>query len=281
MNHINFFEYNPNETSGVFFSISNILFSKQTKYQRIDIFDTPEFGRVFALDGLTMTREMDEFIYHEMIAHVPMFIHENPKKVLVIGGGDGGTVREVLKHSSVEEVIMCEIDAEVIEAAKKYLPLTSCELDNSKVKLVSEDGSKFIKKYKNYFDLIIIDSTDPTEGEGGLLFTEDFYKSCFEALTDDGILSAETEDPFIHKDWMRDAYKRLSNVFVKARLYMGYLPMYPPGVWTWVFASKGKDPIMDFEPEKVKNFDKPLKYYNEEIHVSCFSLPNFIKDMIK
>ena len=279
-NHFWFNEYNPGNTSGVFYKINNFLHSEQSKYQRIDVFETPEFGRVFTLDGLTMTREADEFIYHEMITHVPMFISKNPKKVLIIGGGDGGTAREVLKHDSVEEVIMCEIDERVMEVARKFLPTTSIEFDNPKLKLVAEDGAKFIKNYKNYFDVIIIDSTDPTEGEGGLLFTEDFYKSCYDALNENGVFSAETEDPFIHHEWMNLAFNRINNVFKNTKLYMGFVPQYPPGTWSWTFASKGLDPIKDFDPEKIRNFGKDLKYYNEEIHVGCFSLPTFVKKII-
>jgi spermidine synthase len=279
--HLWFNEYNPGNTSGVFYKINKFIHSEQSEFQRIDVFETPEFGRVFTLDGLTMTREVDEFIYHEMIAHIPMFISKNPKKILIIGGGDGGTAREVLKHDSVEEVIMCEIDERVMEVAREHLPTTSVEFDNPKLKLVAEDGAKFIKQYNNYFDVIIIDSTDPTEGEGGLLFTEEFYKSCYDALNEEGVFSAETEDPFIHKDWMNLAFNRISNVFNNTKLYMGFVPQYPPGTWSWTFASKGLDPIKDFDPLKVKNFGKELKYYNEEIHVGCFSLPTFVKNIIK
>ncbi|MGM0639976.1 MAG: polyamine aminopropyltransferase [Thermotogota bacterium] len=279
--HIWFNEYNPGNTSGVFYKINKFLHSEQSEYQRIDVFETPEFGRVFTLDGLTMTREADEFIYHEMITHVPMFISKNPKKVLIIGGGDGGTAREVLKHDSVEEVIMCEIDERVMEVAREFLPTTSIEFDNPKLKLVAEDGAKFIKNYNSYFDVIIIDSTDPTEGEGGLLFTEEFYQSCYDALNENGVFSAETEDPFIHHKWMHLAFNRIKNVFNNTKLYMGFVPQYPPGTWSWTFASKGLDPIKDFNPEKIKDFNKELKYYNEEIHVGCFSLPNFVKDIIK
>lgn len=279
--HLWFNEYNPGSASGVFYKINKFLHSEQSKFQRIDIFETPEFGRIFTLDGLTMTREADEFIYHEMITHVPMFISKNPKKILIIGGGDGGTAREVLKHDSVEEVIMCEIDEKVIEVARKYLPTTSVEFNNPKLKIVTEDGAKFIKQYDNYFDVIIIDSTDPTEGEGGLLFTEDFYKSCYNALNEEGVFSAETEDPFLHKEWMKLAFNRINNIFNNTKLYMGFVPQYPPGTWSWTFASKGLDPIKDFDPSKVKNFDKELKYYNEEIHVACFSLPTFVKNIIE
>jgi len=274
------FRENTENGFGVFYNIKNFVYSEKSEFQRIDIFDTEDFGRIFALDGITMTRESDEFIYHEMIAHIPLIIHPEPKKVLVIGGGDGGTVREVLKHESVEEVVLCEIDREVIEASKKYLPSVSYKLSDKKVKIFAEDGSEFIKKYNNYFDAVIIDSTDPTEGQGSLLFTEDFYRNCYNAMTENGVFSAETEDPFIHRDWMKLSYERISSVFTETHLYMGYVPQYPPGTWTWTFASKGLHPLMDFNSEKINKLEN-LKYYNSEMHVSAFSLPNFVKDIIK
>lgn len=276
-----FNEFDRINKFGLFMDVEKVIYSGVTKFQRIDIFETKAFGKVFTLDGVTMTRDSDEFVYHEMISHVPLFLHENPKKVLVIGGGDGGTVREVLKHPSIEKVIMCELDEEVVEATKKYLPNLSYELNNPKVHLVFEDGSKFIKNFNNEFDVIIIDSTDPTEGGGGALYTESFYQDCFKALTENGVFTAQTEEPFIEKEWMVRAYKSISSVFNVAKLYLGFVPEYTPGTWSWTFASKNIDPIKDFNPEKVRNFDKELKYYNEEMHVASFALPNFVKKMIK
>ncbi|HOK36472.1 MAG TPA: polyamine aminopropyltransferase [Paludibacteraceae bacterium] len=277
---VTFNEYDEINEYGVTIGINKIIYSEQTKYQKIDIFETKNFGKIFTLDGIVMTRDSDEFIYHEMISHVPLFLHDNPKNVLVIGGGDGGTVREVLKHSSVEKVTMCELDEKVVEASKKYLPNLSYELTNPKVKLIFDDGSNFIKKFKNKFDVIIIDSTDPTEEGGGILYTEEFYRNCSEALTENGVFSAQTEEPFLEKVWMNKAYKNISSVFNIARLYMGFVPAYFPGTWTWTFASKNIDPIKDFKAEKVTNFKEKLKYYNEEIHIASFALPNFVKEII-
>ena len=276
-----FNEYDKANKCGVFTEIGRIIYSEETPYQNIDIYETPAFGKLFALDGVIMTRDLDEYIYHEMISHVPLFLHTEPKNVLVIGGGDGGTVREVLKHPSVEKVMLCEIDKAVIEAAKKYLPNISYELNNPKVEIYYEDGSKFVSNFKDYFDVIIVDSTDPMEGEGESLFTKDFYRNCFEALKEDGLFSAETEEPFLKKEWMVKAYNLIKSVFNITKLYMGYVPQYQPGVWTWTFASKNIDPIKDFDSQKVRNFEKELKYYNEEIHVASFSLPTFVKRMIQ
>ncbi len=280
LEHLWYFEYYTGKNVGLFMKISKMIHTDQSEIQRIDIFENPDLGVVFSLDGITMLSEKDEFTYHEMLVHVPMFLHPNPKKVLVIGGGDGGSVREVLKHDSVEKVVLCEIDSKVIEAAKKYLP-TGVELDNPKVEIVNENGAEFVKKFKNEFDVIIVDSTDPTAGEGGHLFTEEFYRSCHDALKENGVFSAETEDPFYDFSWLKLSYKRITKAFPVARVYMGFVPVYPSGMWTYTFASKGIDPIKDFDPEKVRNFGKELKYYNEDIHIASFALPNFVKREIE
>jgi len=279
MDHLMYMEYYTGRNAGIFMKIKKMLHSYQSPYQRIDIFEHPDFGKVFALDGITMMTEVDEFMYHEMLVHVPLFVHPEPRRVLIIGGGDGGSLREALKHPSVEEAILCEIDPYVIEAAKKYLP-TAVEMDNPKAKIVNENGAEFIKKYKDYFDAIIVDSTDPTAGEGGHLFTKEFYKNCFEALKEDGVFSAETEDPFYDKGWVAIAYNRISSAFPISKLYTGFMTTYPSGLWTYVFASKKYHPIDDFDPSRVQNFDHQLKYYNEDIHKACFVLPNFIKELI-
>jgi spermidine synthase len=280
LDHLWYFEYYTGRNVGLFMKIDKMLHTEVSKIQRIDIFKNSDLGTVFALDGITMMTDKDEFTYHEMLVHVPMFLHPNPKKVLIIGGGDGGSTREVLKHDSVEKVILCEIDPQVIEAAKKYLPLSKVK-DDPRLEIVNENGAEFVKNFKNEFDVIIVDSTDPTAGEGGHLFTEEFYKAVHDALTENGTFSAETEDPFYDFSWLKLAYKRIAKTFPVARVYMGFVPVYPSGMWTYTFASKGIDPIKDFDPEKVKKFGKPLKYYNEEIHIASFALPNFVKEALE
>ncbi|HPX15042.1 MAG TPA: polyamine aminopropyltransferase [Petrotogaceae bacterium] len=272
-------EYHSRSGYGTFHRIDKRIYSKQSEYQKIDIFENTSFGRIFTLDDVIMTRESDEFIYHEMLVHVPMVLHPNPEKILIIGGGDGGTSREVLKHSCVKQVTLCEIDEEVIKAAKTYLPFTSCEFDNPKLDIVIEDGAKFVKKFHDYFDIILIDSTDPTESQASQLFTEDFYLSCLEALKKDGILSAETEDPFIHKEWMRNAFKRIHSVFSNAYLYTAYIPQYAPGCWSFTLAFKT---LGNTEPEKQDHeILTKTRYYNHKIHKACFALPQFINTLIE
>ena len=163
------------------------IYSGQSEYQRIDIFDTPAFGRVLVLDGYLMLTEKDEFIYHEMIVHTPMAVHPNVKDVLVIGAGDGGVVRELAKYPEIERIDLAEIDGDVIEASKKYLPFTACKLDDARLHVYIEDGLKFVRRKKAEYDLIIVDSTDPF-GPGEGLFSREFYGNCFKALKEDGIM---------------------------------------------------------------------------------------------
>lgn len=184
---------------GVTMETQNVLYSAKTEYQTIDILETQGLGKVLLLDGLVMTTERDEFFYHEMISHIPMNSHPNPERVLVIGGGDGGTVREVLKHDTVKEVVLCEIDGMVIDACKKYLPSIAGMLDDERVNIQVRDGIDYISQQEDAFDIILIDSTDPM-GPGEGLFTEEFYSNVNKALKEGGIMSAQSESPLLIKD---------------------------------------------------------------------------------
>ena len=192
---------------GIAIKAGKLLYSKQSEFQKVEVFETESsLGRVLTLDDLMMTTEGDEFHYHEMIAHVPMMHHPNPKTVLVIGGGDGGTVREVLKHDTVEKVVLCEIDGLVIEACKEYLPTISCELDNPKCEILVEDAIEYIKNKENMFDIVLIDSTDPM-GPGEGLFTEEFYTNVKNSLKEGGIIAAQSESPFVNKEEIKTQVK--------------------------------------------------------------------------
>ena len=171
------------------------LHSEQSEFQRIDVYESPEFGRFLTLDGYMMLTEKDEFIYHEMITHVPMAVHPNVKKVLVIGAGDGGVVRELARYQSIEQIDMVEIDRRVVEVCKEYLPQTACCFDDPRVQLTFADGLKFIRSKEDEYDLIIVDSTDPF-GPGEGLFTKEFYGNCYRALKEDGIMVNQHESPF-------------------------------------------------------------------------------------
>ncbi|MGB9807211.1 MAG: polyamine aminopropyltransferase [Thermosulfidibacteraceae bacterium] len=269
-----FFE-NYTEGWGTFFRIKEILCHKESKYQKIEIFESWDHGKVMVIDGAVMFTEKDEFTYHEMIVHVPMFSHPNPERILVIGGGDGGTVREILKHDTVKEVLLVEIDEVVIELAEKYFPQTTCELKNPKTKILVRDGIEFLKECQEaYFDLIIVDSTDPVGPAVGL-FESDFYNACYRALKDDGILNVQSGSPYFQKDLIEKVKNTISMIFPIARVYIAGVPMYG-GLWSFTIGSKKYDPKMGPVREDYK-ITSNLKYYNYDIHRGAFALPNYLR----
>ncbi len=259
------------------YKIKKTLIRKQTKYQDLAIVDTEAFGRMLVLDGIVQTTIKDEFIYHEMIAHIPLYSHKNPKKVLVVGGGDGGAIREILKHPNVEKVILCEIDEDVIKYSKEFLPEISCELVNPRCEIFIGDGLKYVINHKDEFDIIIVDSTDPFS-VGANLFGGSFYKAIFECLKEDGIFIAQTETPFLLPDLVKQIYKDVKEVFPTTKIFMAGIPTYPTGFWSFTVGSKKYDPSKISMENKVSF---PTKYYNKELHEACFVLPQFIKDLME
>lgn len=257
------------------------LSSSTSPFQKIDVFDTYEFGRVMTLDGLVMVTEKDEFVYHEMITHVPMCTNPIIKDILVIGAGDGGTVRELVRYKSVRNIDMVEIDKGVVDAARNYLPFTASELDNKKVTLHYKDGIEFVKRSKKKYDLIIVDSTDPI-GPGEGLFTREFYNDCYNILSEDGILVNQNESPYYNKDAraMIRASSKLKEVFPIYKIYQCHIPTYPSGHWLFGYCSKKYDPIESCNTEWWNSLNLKTKYYNTDIHKGAFALPNFVKEMI-
>lgn len=276
--------FTENHTQNVRFSIKvdKHLVSKESKYQRIDVFDTYEFGKVLTLDGFVMLTEKDEFIYHEMITHVPMAVNPNIKKVLVIGAGDGGTVRELVRYDSIEHIDMVEIDKEVVEVCKEYFPNVASGFDDKRLTVHYADGLKFVRGKTKEYDLIIVDSTDPF-GPGESLFTKEFYGNCYDALTENGILINQHESPFYPQDAkaLTKSHKRIKANFDVSYLYQMHIPTYPSGHWMFGFASKGLDPIKDLKTEEWNSLKLETKYYNTNLHIGAFMLPNYVLDMIK
>ncbi len=264
---------------GVTMETSNVLYSAKTEYQTIDILETHGLGKVLLLDGLVMTTERDEFFYHEMISHIPMNSHPNPERVLVIGGGDGGTVREVLKHDTVKEVVLCEIDGMVIDACKKYLPSIAGMLDDERVNIQVRDGIDYISQQEDAFDIILIDSTDPM-GPGEGLFTEEFYSNVNKALKEGGIMSAQSESPFVNQRQMKMMYPLLRKAFPKVSTFLGPIPTYPGGYWSWAFCSNTVEPLSFIAEDRVQKIAKQAKLYNLDIHKAAFALPNFVKKLV-
>ncbi len=276
--------FTEKHTEDVRFSIrvEKQLCSVQSPFQRIDVFDSKEFGRILTLDGFIMVTEKDEFIYHDMIVHVPMATNPKIKNVLVIGAGDGGTVRELTRYPTLERIDVAEIDEAVVSVCREYLPKTACRFDDPRVRLYFEDGLRFVRSQVDRYDLIIVDSTDPF-GPGEGLFTKEFYGNCYKALKDDGILVNQHESPYYENDAksMKRAHRRIKAFFPVCRVYQAHIPTYPSGHWLFGFASKKYDPVADFDPHGWSAFQLRTKYYNTALHRGCFALPTYVNELLE
>lgn len=278
------FWFSENHTPNVQISIrvDKQLYSGKSEFQRIDVFESPEFGRFLTLDGYMMLTEKDEFIYHEMITHVPMAVHPNVKKVLVIGAGDGGVIRELVRYPEIESIDMIEIDPLVVEVCKKFLPLTACRFDDPRVKIHYEDGLRFVRFKENEYDLIIVDSTDPF-GPGEGLFTKEFYGNCFKALKEDGILINQHESPFYPEDAAacQRTHKNIVETFPLAKVYQAHIPTYPSGHWLFGFASKKYHPLKDLNETRWNMRSLTCRYYTTTLHKGAFYIPAYVEDLLK
>ena len=275
--------YTDEHTSDVRFSMkaSVQVASKKSAVQQIDILDTPAYGRVLVLDGGLMITEKDEFIYHEMITHVPMAVNPRVKNVLVIGGGDGGTVRELTKYKTIESIDLVEVDKDVVLLAKKFLPFTSCKLKDKRVSVWFEEGLRYVRGKKAEYDLIIVDSSDPYGPAEGL-FTREFYGTCFKALRDDGILINQHESPFYaaHQTSVKNAHAHIAVEFPVSTVYQCHIPSYPSGHWLFGFASKKYHPIGDLDEARWNKLGIKTRYYNTELHRGAFALPNYVRELL-
>ena len=276
--------YTENHTDNVKFSIrvDKHLKSAESEYQRIDIFESQEFGKILTLDGYLMVTEKDEYIYHEMITHIPMAVNPDIKNILVIGAGDGGTVRELTRYNHVENIDMVEIDEMVVEICREYLPQTASRLSDPRVHIFYQDGLRFVRSKENEYDLIIVDSTDPF-GVGEGLFTKEFYGNCYKALKDDGILVNQHESTFYasYSYSMKRAHSRIKSTFPIALVYQAHIPTYPSGHWLFGFASKKYDPRSDLKSEWWNSLGIKTKYYNTILHTGCFAIPNNVRDQLR
>ncbi len=258
------------------------LFSGQSDYQRIDIFDSLEFGRILVLDGFLMLTEKDEFVYHEMLVHVPMAVHPGVKRVLVIGAGDGGVVRELVRYGDIEEIDLVEIDEMVVDVSRRFLPFTSNRLNDPRLTIYYQDGLEYVRRFSDHYDLIIVDSTDPF-GPGEGLFTREFYGNCFKALHADGVMVNQHESPFYAVDAvaMQRAHKRIVESFEISRVYQAHIPTYPSGHWLFGFASNAFHPVRDLRAKDWKKRDIKTKYYNTNLHRGAFALPTYVQDLLE
>lgn len=258
------------------------LYSRKSDYQKIDVLETPEFGKVLVLDGNIMLTERDEFIYDEMITHVPMAVHPCITRVLVIGIGDGGVVRELTRYDQIERIDLVEMDEMVAEACRQYLPENACRLDDDRVHIYYENALKFIRRCENKYDLIIVDSNDPFGPSEGL-FTREFYGNCYKALKADGIMVNQQGSPFYAEDAMamQRSHKRIVNTFPISRVYQAHIPTYAAGYWLFGFASKKYHPIEDLNPERWNSQHLRTRYYTTRLHVGAFYLPAFLEEMLE
>lgn len=270
--------------SGVKLSIKvdKQLHSEQSDFQRIDVFQSEEFGRFLTLDGYMMLTERDEFIYHEMITHVPMSVNPEIKTVLVIGAGDGGAVRELARYKTVERIDLVEIDERVVEVCKEYLPQIACCFDDPRLNVHYQDGLKFVRRCENEYDLIIVDSTDPF-GPGEGLFTKEFYGNCYKALTEKGIMVNQCESPFYKEDRiaMQRAHKRIVESFPISKVYQAHIPTYPSGHWLFGFASKRLHPVKDYDGKRWLELGIKTRYYNPQLHIGAFALPGYVQELLE
>lgn len=276
--------YSEYHTPNVRFSVkvSRQLHYEESKYQKISVFESPEFGRFLTLDGIMMLTERDEFIYHEMITHPAMAVNPEIKNILVIGAGDGGVVRELGKYSGIQHIDVVEIDERVVAVCKQFLPQTACGFDDARVHLHFQDGLKFVRHTDKVYDLIIVDSTDPF-GPGEVLFTKEFYGNCCRALSEKGILINQHESPFYQEDAkaMRSAHRRISHVIPISYVYQAHIPTYPSGHWLFGFASKKLHPQDDLKADMWNALGMKTKYYNTLLHQGAFGLPNYVKEMLE
>lgn len=278
-------EKNLDNHFAVRYGLERVLFSKQSPFQKVEVVQTRGFGRMLLNDDLVMVTERDEFVYHEMIAHVPLFTHPHPKRVLIIGGGDGGTAREVLRHTTVEHCDMVEIDSVVVEACREFIPQTAVGMQpNPRFALHIEDGVAYVKNHaadggRPRYDVIIVDSTDPI-GPAQPLFGEDFYRDVFQCLNEDGLVVSQGESPFYNQETQSSMVRVLSQMFPIVQYYNFSNLTYPGGYWSFSFGSKKWHPVRDFHSEKVSRSKFSFQYYNEGVHQAAFQLPTFQKNIL-
>ncbi len=268
----NWFSERYSDNLQLSFRIKDQLLSIKTDYQRIDLFETYDFGKLLSIDGTVQLTEKDEYIYHEMITMVPYYFNSKPAKVLIIGGGDGGAARRLV-DLKVKDIVNVEIDSNVVEVSKKYFPSISSSFKENNVKLIIGDGIKYIKDTHEKFDRIIIDSTDPVGPAEGL-FSGEFYSNIKSHLTSDGIVVTQSGSPYYQPTALSMAHKGMADIFNDVKTYCAFIPTYPSGLWSFTMAS---------QEELKKRDENPVngKYFNNDILTGSFYLPEFVKKILK
>ena len=258
------------------------LFSGESDFQRIDVFESEEFGRFLTSDGSVIFSEKDEFTYDEMIVHVPMAVHPNVRKVLVIGGGDGGVARELSYYDEIETIDVVEPDEMYVNVCREFFPDNARGLDDPRVKLHYRDGLRFLRGKQDEYDLIINDSTDPLGHTAGL-FTKEFYGSCYKALHEDGIMVYQHGSPFFDEDeeTCRAMHRKAFRSFPISRVYQAHIPTCPSGYWLFGFASKKYHPLRDLDAKRWRERNIKTWYYTTNLHAGAFMLPKYVEDLLE
>jgi len=269
-----------NGLSGLTVKIDHIVESTKSEFQRIDVLETKDFGKVLALYGSLMVCDNDNNAYNEMLAHVPLFVHPSPKEVLIIGGGDCGALTEVMKHPEVAHGTMCELDKMVVEVSRRHFPCLTEGLDDPRAKVLFQDGKVFIEDATERYDVILLDLSDPV-GPAADLFQRPFHQKVFDCLNDDGIMVAQSESPYYNQETVRALYANLREVFPIVRMYTCFMPIYPSGFWSFAFCSKRYDPLKDFDQKRYDKLRLACRYYNADTHRGSFALPQFVVHLLK
>jgi len=255
--------------------VDKILLNKTTDFQDIFVAETREYGRIMALDGAIQVTDKDEFCYHEMMAHIPICAHPDPRRILIVGGGDGGVLRECLKHQFIKEAVLVDIDKEVVQASIDFFPAISKGMKDPRAKVLNMDALGFIREHTNEFDIVIVDSTDPVDFAAGL-FQSPFYTDVYNSLKPEGLMIAQTESPFAEAKLLRQAYSEMKKVFPLVSLCWGAMPTYPTGFWTYTIGSKEFDPAQTRHPAP-----EDCKYYSSKLHLNSFVLPPFLENLLE
>jgi spermidine synthase len=258
------------------------LYRGRSEFQKIDVYQNAHFGRVLTLDDTLQTTERDEFCYHEMLVHPALSCLADVGKILIIGGGDGGTLRHALMHGP-DEAVMCEIDEEVVRVSREFLPMIAGDaFDDPRGKLVIADGAALVAEHTGEFDAIIVDSTDPV-GAAVVLFSQAFYTACLDALRPSGIFISQTGSPMYQGEELKNALRNMAAVFPMTETYLGFVPTYPGVLWSYTVGTKGAK-LSDTPPatvaERLRDRGVETRFYNADVHASCFALPRFVQDFI-
>lgn len=272
-----FYEHYKN-VSAVGIHATNLVHEEKSEFQSIAVHDTVGHGRLLVLDGMVMLTELDEFVYHELITHVPLCVHPDPKSVLVVGGGDGGAVREILRHPGVERVVQCEIDERVTRVCQQFIPVVASQVEHPKVELVFADAVQYVADHPGTFDCILVDSTEPI-GPAEALFGKPFFESLKRALKPGGIVTAQAESPFYAADVVKDTFATYREVFKHVHGYHGVIPTYPSGLWTFVWASDEHRPDAVHEA-RAAALEPDCRWYSRETARGAFMLPAFVRRLV-